>query len=80
MRTFSLLHYFTIQSDYRPLIGLLKKCLVEMSPSIQRLTMRDLKYQFMLTYVPGKVPDSFSRPPTISAITTDSLEDNFREV
>lgn len=52
-----------------------------MSPRIQRLAMKLLKYEFTLTYVPGKklqVPDTLSRDPTDDTINTDFLEANLR--
>ncbi|XP_072401071.1 uncharacterized protein [Diabrotica undecimpunctata] len=55
---------FEIETDHRPLLGLLKKPLDEMSPRIQRLAMQLMRYKFSLKYVPGKnlkVPDNLSR-------------------
>ncbi|XP_072398390.1 uncharacterized protein [Diabrotica undecimpunctata] len=52
---------FEIETDHRPLLGLLKKPLDEMSPRIQRLAMQLMRYKFSLKYVPGKnlkVPDN----------------------
>lgn len=37
-----------LESDYRPLLGFLKKPINEMSPRIQRLTLRLLRYNFNL--------------------------------
>lgn len=74
-------HKFTIQTDHRPLIGLLRKPLDDMSPRIQRLAIRLLRYQFELIYVPGKdlkIPDTLSRDPVSDVIQTDYLETNLR--
>lgn len=57
---------FQIQTDHRPLLGLLRKPLDDISPRIQRLAHRLLRYSFVLTYVPGKnqqVADTLSREP-----------------
>ncbi|GJQ70082.1 hypothetical protein Trydic_g22558 [Trypoxylus dichotomus] len=66
-----------IHTDHRPPIGLLKKPLDELSARIQRLALRLLTYEFVLTYVPGKnhqVPDTLSREPSKDIIDTEFLE------
>lgn len=73
--------HFKLESDHRPLIGLLKKPIDDMSPRIQRLTIKLLRYQFELNYVPGKqlqVPDTLSRDPVKETINTDYLDNNLR--
>ncbi|GJQ67555.1 hypothetical protein Trydic_g8365 [Trypoxylus dichotomus] len=72
---------FSLQTDHRPLIGLLKKPLDELSPRIQRLALRLLGYEFILSYVPEKnlqVPDTLSREPSKDIIDTEFLETNLR--
>lgn len=72
---------FWIQTDHRPLLGLLKKPLDELSPRIQRLAIRLLRYEFIINYVPGKqmqVADTLSRAPSESKIDTDYLDQNLR--
>lgn len=72
---------FRILTDHRPLLGLLKKPLDELSPRIQRLAIRLLRYQFQLEYVPGKhhvIPDTLSRDPISDVINTDYLENNLK--
>lgn len=72
---------FEAETDHRPLIGLLKKPLDEMSPRIQRLAMRLLRFNFTLTYVPGrnlKIPDTLSRDPVKDVINTDYLENDLK--
>nr|CAI5849336.1 unnamed protein product [Callosobruchus analis] len=52
-----------------------------MSPRIQRLAMRLLRFRFELTFVPGKnlqVPDTLSRDPTDETIDTTYLETNLK--
>lgn len=68
---------FKIQTDHRPLLGLLKKPIDELSPRIQRLAIRLLRYNFDLVYVPGKqmlVADALSRDPNSEKINTDYLD------
>lgn len=45
---------FIIKTDQRSLLRLLKKPLEDLSPRIQKLTIRLLRYNFELIYVPGK--------------------------
>ncbi|XP_031333939.1 uncharacterized protein K02A2.6-like [Photinus pyralis] len=52
-----------------------------MSPRIQRLAIRLLRYQFTLSFVPGKclqVPDALSRDPTDDIINTEYLDSKFK--
>lgn len=54
------------QTDHKPLLGLVKKPIHEMSIKQQRLIDRLLKFDFRLEYVPGKdltVADALSRAP-----------------
>lgn len=72
---------FTLETDHRPLLGLLKKPLEDMSPRIQRLAYRLLRYQFTLQHVPGKnlkIPDTLSREPLPEMIDTNYLDNNLR--
>ena len=65
------------ETDHGTLFGLLKKPLDEMSPRIQRLAMRLLRFQFTLLYIPGKnlqVPDTLSRDLLNSTLNTDYLK------
>ena len=59
---------FLVCTDHKPLIPILNyKPLGDMSPRIQRLRMRLLKYTFCAEYIPGKDlkdADAFSRAPT----------------
>lgn len=72
---------FLIETDHRPLIGLLKKTLDEMSPRIQRLAYKLLRYQFNLKYVPGKnmnIADTLSRDSSNDNINTHYLEEHLK--
>ena len=45
----------TIETDHKPLIPIINyKPLVEMTPGIQRMRMRLLRYNLYAEYVPGK--------------------------
>ena len=46
---------FTVETDHRPLVAIIKKNLNDMSPRIQRLMMKMLRYDFELVY---KAPDN----------------------
>ena len=58
---------FHIETDHKPLVPLLgSKNLNEMPPRIQRLRMRLLRFQYSISYVPGKsltTADTLSRAP-----------------
>lgn len=72
---------FTIETDHRPLLGLLKKNFDDLSPRIQRLAMRLLRYSFDLVYVPGKemqVADALSRDPMAKVIDTSYLDNQLK--
>lgn len=54
------------KTDHKPLIGLIRKPLADVSVTQQRLLMKLMKYDFDLTYVPGKeliMADFLSRAP-----------------
>lgn len=60
---------FTVETDHRPLVSIIKKNLNEMSPRIQRLIMKLQRYDFELIYTPGKhlvIADTLSRAPVMS--------------
>ena len=64
---------FEIQTDHRPLVTSLQtKRLDSLTPRLQRFKMRLSRYDYSITYVPGKhqsVPDAFSRAPIDSMET-----------
>ena len=56
-----------VETDHKPLLGIIKKPLAEVSPRLQRMRLRCLRYHFQLEYHPGKdmvVADSLSRFPS----------------
>ena len=71
------LPHFSIQTDHKPLIPILNsKSLTELSPRIQRLRMRLLRYNFTAEYVPGKQlidADTLSRDPVLQPTLPDQI-------
>uniref|UniRef100_A0A3Q1EK56 Gypsy retrotransposon integrase-like protein 1 n=1 Tax=Acanthochromis polyacanthus TaxID=80966 RepID=A0A3Q1EK56_9TELE len=58
------LHNVILETDHKPLLGIAKKNLCDMSPRIQRLMMRLQRYDFELIYTPGTqmfIADALSR-------------------
>ena len=65
-------HYYVygmdivIETDHKPLLGLIHKPFEMITPRLQRLLLRLQRYSFELTHVPGKqlaVADALSRAP-----------------
>lgn len=68
---------FTVETDHRPLVSIIKKNLNEMSPRIQRLIMKLQRYDFDLMYTPGKhlvLADALSRAPELSYMSSTETE------
>lgn len=68
---------FTIETDHRPLVSIIKKSLNEMSPRIQRLIMKMQRYDFELIYTPGKhlvLADALSRAPKMCHMSSTEKE------
>ena len=56
-----------VESDHKPLVGLLDKPIASCSPRIQRLRLQLQRFDFQLTYKPGKelfIADTLSRAPS----------------
>jgi len=72
---------FTVETDHRPLVSIIKKSLNEMSPRIQRLIMKLQRYDFDLKYTPGKhlvLADALSpAPERSSACSTEKEIENY---
>ena len=70
---------FKIGTDHKPLVPILNyKPLGEMSPRIQAMRMKLLRYQFKAEHVPGKDmkdADAFSRYPTEQPTAEDRLKE-----
>ncbi len=71
------LHNFVVQTDHKPLIPILNyKPLAEMTPRIQRMRMRLLKFNLAAEYVKGKNladADALSRAPWSEATKEDEI-------
>lgn len=55
---------YHVETDHKPLVSIFSKPLIDVPPRIQRMRMRLQKYDFHLSYTPGKymyVADSLSR-------------------
>ena len=68
---------FTLETDHKPLVYLLKSTeLAKMPPRIQRFRMRLMRYSPEVAYVPGKqqtTPDALSRAPVNIPEKTDVM-------
>ena len=56
-----------VESDHKPLLGIMNKPIAEVSPRLQRMRLRCLRYQFVLVHKPGKeliIADALSRAPS----------------
>ncbi|KAG8181062.1 hypothetical protein JTE90_014775 [Oedothorax gibbosus] len=68
---------FTVETDHKPLLGLLKKPIEKLSPRLQRMALELFKYSFDIVHVPGKrlyVADALSRAPGSDVLNTPFLE------
>ena len=79
------LESFTVETDHRPLVAIIKKNLNEMSPRIQRLMMKIQRYDFELVYTPGKhlvLADTLSRAPSdiCGSTTEEDIESHINVV
>ena len=66
----NLLHYFLygrkfiLQTDQKPLVSIFRKHMIDVSPRIQRITIRAWQYDFVPQHIPGRInviADSLSR-------------------
>ncbi|GBN97875.1 Transposon Tf2-8 polyprotein [Araneus ventricosus] len=78
-------HYYVfgqhveIETDHKPLLGLIHKPFENISPRLQRLLLRLQRYSFKLIHVPGKylaVTDALSRAPLPTYPVSTSDIDN----
>ncbi|KZS03345.1 Uncharacterized protein APZ42_033952 [Daphnia magna] len=64
----------TVESDHRPLVGLLDKPIASCSPRIQRMRLQLQRFDFQLVYKPGKelfIADILSRAPSPRVYSDD---------
>ena len=69
--------HIDIESDHRPLESIVKKDIAVLSPRLQKMLLRLLRYSFSLRYVPGRfmfVADALSRAPTDHRFETPDME------
>ena len=68
---------FTVATDHKPLEGIFKKDLFEISnPRLQRLWEKLVEYSFVVKWVPGKtrhIADALSRAPLFSPEETEDM-------
>lgn len=65
------------ETDHRPLLKIMEKPLQDLSPRLQRMVMRLLRYRIKLKYTPGKhmyIADYLSRDPLQNEYKTEYLE------
>ncbi|XP_045024067.1 uncharacterized protein LOC116923346 [Daphnia magna] len=68
----------TVESDHKPLVGLLDKQVADCSPRIQRMRLQLQSFDFCLVYKPGKelfIADTLSRAHLPVLFTDDAMED-----
>ena len=55
---------FILQTDQKPLVSIFRKHMIDVSPRIQRITIRAWQYDFVPQHIPGRInviADSLSR-------------------
>ena len=55
---------FILQTDQKPLVSIFRKHMIDVSPRIQRITIRAWQYDFIPQHIPGRInviADSLSR-------------------
>ena len=70
-----------VESDHKPLVGLLDKPIASCSPRIQRMRLQLQRFDFQLTYKPGKelfIADTLSRAPS-PRVYDDNATANYEE-
>ncbi|XP_003740183.1 uncharacterized protein K02A2.6-like [Galendromus occidentalis] len=68
----------TIETDHHPLIAIVKKELALLSPRLQKMMLRLLRFDFKLQYIPGKymfIADALSRKPLAKTTSAPEIED-----
>ncbi|XP_045023117.1 uncharacterized protein K02A2.6-like isoform X3 [Daphnia magna] len=73
----------TVETDHKPLVGLLEKPIATCSPRIQRMRLQLQRFDFRLVYKPGKelfIADTLSRAPSPRLFTDDVTQDSEDQV
>ena len=55
---------FILQTDQKPLVSIFRKHMIDVSPRIQRITIRAWQYDFVPQHIPGRnnvISDALSR-------------------
>ncbi len=68
-----------VESDHKPLVGLLDKPIATCSPRIQRMRLQLQQFHFRLVYKPGKdlfIADTLSRAPAPRLFVDDVTQDS----
>jgi hypothetical protein len=69
---------FTVETDHKPLLGIMKRPIADLSPRLQRMRLRCDPYDINLVYKPGKdliMADFLSRAQQVHiGVTTDTLD------
>ncbi|UYV81891.1 K02A2.6-like [Cordylochernes scorpioides] len=66
-----------VETDHKPLLSIVKKPLEKLSPRLQRMVLRLMRFQISLKFTPGKnmfVADHLSRDPLNDEVDTSYLE------
>ncbi|UYV81732.1 hypothetical protein LAZ67_20002148, partial [Cordylochernes scorpioides] len=66
-----------VETDHKPLLSIVKKPLEKLSPRLQRMVLRLMRFQISLKFTPGKnmfVADHLSRDPLKDEVDTSYLE------
>lgn len=70
---------FCLETDHKPLVSIFgSKALDDLTPRLQRMRMRLMRYTYDISYVPGKdltAADALSRSPVRQAETTELAEE-----
>ncbi|UYV83505.1 K02A2.6-like, partial [Cordylochernes scorpioides] len=70
-------NYVIVETDHKPLLSIVKKPLEKLSPRLQRMVLRLMRFQISLKFTPGKnmfVADHLSRDPLKDEVDTSYLE------
>lgn len=68
-----------VVTDHRPLLALVRKSIADVTPRLQRLCLRLLRYSFQLVYRPGRellVADTLSR----AYLTDETADESYQNV
>ena len=67
-------NYVVVETDHKPLLGLLEKPIASCTPRIQRMRLQLMRFEFRVVYKPGRelfIADTLSRAPSSRLYETD---------